>query len=1188
MINRRYNIIKKIGQGRSSVFLCKDADYSDNEIAVKVLSSKAAEIEKAYFRSEYFTLQKLDHPNIIKSFETGTILDKNETDEVEVGSDFITLEYFPSVELLQSDLVNDEKTLKLILKQLCSVLYYLHQSNYIYYDLKPENILIAENNGNLIIKLIDLGFAQIKSDEKKREVKGTVFYIAPELLKNEEHDHRVDLYSLGMLLYSIIYGKFPFDTTDELKIYKAQIETDFEFPKSPGFSENFVNVVKKLLKKNPNDRYQNALQVLNELSIEIDDSITNYLLPVKVFSGRDDVMNILSAYINDKASSEVFTIKGFEGAGKTAVVNTIFEKYKSVVKISSHRGEAGVNFIKYLLKEILFTSSIHQSFSSSEIEKLNILIEESDTNFINELPKAVTDISRKSKFILLVDAFNLLDDLSFELLKTIIQVLQINGIKIILAETSEHYYLSSELNNVKDVLLNSFTDTQVTEFINKSYSSGFPREELVKLIFKYSDFLPGSIISFIKDLLLLRIIRYYPTGVEIHQDGKEVQVLKSSQDVLFDFRLSKMSKPELKVVQIISALDVTIDLNILSELIDIPHQEINEIIKKLQVDNALRQFTTDSSLVITSEGFKKHIYSSIKNKNGFHLVIAEGIKKKLKNFNPMELARQLELAGKQDLSFEVYWGEIENIERHSAYSYGKKILEHLLTLSLDESRLNQVNLKLTEIFFKLSDYRSSIQAFKNLNHNILAKDDLIKVRMIEGGSLIGLGEFESGRNILKKLLKDVKNLETRNEILIELAYTDFEQQQYDNVVKICSTLLKDDKLTPEQKGRSHNLLAMCYIYKSNDLDGALAEFIKAGVHYKNANLPRRVAGIEVNIGNIFNILGHSQKAEEHWKKASEINESVGNLEQEGLILLNTGIYHYKQRRFESAIESYKQALKIFLSLGNQLNQGIVNYNLAEVYIESCEYQNALHSLQIATKIFEDNENYEELSEILYLFGKFYFILGFGEKLSDIIIKFSRILDANKGLEKHSYYLRYLQILSQILRQEVVEIEDLNAIANNLMKMEEVNKYVDVKFTLIKVLISDNELAGALKEINDESLLEIINQNCILQAHRAFFLFQISGNLKTENLLSQLEYLEEAYELIKEENITEVTWRVLLSLSNIYSERGNIQKAKKYCHYAEMLLNFIIENIESTQLRKSYTSQNEIKSAFEKIEKLKSV
>ncbi|HEY7751392.1 MAG TPA: serine/threonine-protein kinase, partial [Ignavibacteriaceae bacterium] len=545
---------------------------------------------------------------IIKSFETGTILDKVETDEVEAGSDFITLEYFPSAELLQSDLVNDEKTLKLILKQLCSVLFYLHQSNYIYYDLKPENILIAENNGNLIIKLIDLGFAQIKSDERKREVKGTVFYIAPELLKNEEHDHRVDLYSLGMLLYSIIYGKFPFDTTDELKIYKAQIETDFEFPKSPGFSENFVNVVKKLLEKNPANRYQNALQVLNELSIEIDESITNYLLPVKVFSGRDDVMNILSAYINDKASSEVFTIKGFEGAGKTAVVNTIFEKYKSVVKISSHRGEAGVNFIKYLLKEILFTSSIHQSFSSSEIEKLNILIEESDTNFINELPKAVTDISRKSKFILLVDAFNLLDDLSFELLKTIIQVLQINGIKIILAETSEHYYLSSELNNVKDVLLNSFTDTQVTEFINKSYSSGFPREELVKLIFKYSDFLPGSIISFIKDLLLLRIIRYYPTGVEIHQDGKEVQVLKSSQDVLFDFRLSKMSKPELKVVQIISALDVTIDLNILSELIDIPHQEINEIIKKLQVDNALRQFTTDSSLVITSEGFKKHIY----------------------------------------------------------------------------------------------------------------------------------------------------------------------------------------------------------------------------------------------------------------------------------------------------------------------------------------------------------------------------------------------------------------------------------------------------------------------------------------------------------------------------------------------------------------------------------------------------
>ena len=60
MINKRYEIVKKIGQGRSVVYLCKDTDLMDAEIAIKVLSSGASDIEKEYFRNEYFTLKKLE------------------------------------------------------------------------------------------------------------------------------------------------------------------------------------------------------------------------------------------------------------------------------------------------------------------------------------------------------------------------------------------------------------------------------------------------------------------------------------------------------------------------------------------------------------------------------------------------------------------------------------------------------------------------------------------------------------------------------------------------------------------------------------------------------------------------------------------------------------------------------------------------------------------------------------------------------------------------------------------------------------------------------------------------------------------------------------------------------------------------------------------------------------------------
>ena len=209
MINERYKILKLIGEGRSKVYLCEDVEFPGKEFALKCLPAGAEQEEIQNFRNEFFTLRKLDHPNIIKAYEIGTILKKDVDDEVELGSKFITLEYFQASELKQSELFEDESTLKEIIRQLCAVLYYLHQANFIYYDLKPENILISGEQQNLKLKLIDLGFASFIPEHKSQQIKGSVQYIAPELLKKEPHDYRVGFYSLGMMLYLIIYNRFP-------------------------------------------------------------------------------------------------------------------------------------------------------------------------------------------------------------------------------------------------------------------------------------------------------------------------------------------------------------------------------------------------------------------------------------------------------------------------------------------------------------------------------------------------------------------------------------------------------------------------------------------------------------------------------------------------------------------------------------------------------------------------------------------------------------------------------------------------------------------------------------------------------------------------------------------------------------------------------------------------------------------
>ena len=99
------------------------------------------------------------------------------------------------------------------------------------------------------IRLIDLGLSEISPSSANYEIKGTAHYIAPELLKKENHDHIVDFYSLGIILYQIIYNRFPFKAKNELDIYKSAIENNFSYPQVEGFSEELIPFYEKVIGK---------------------------------------------------------------------------------------------------------------------------------------------------------------------------------------------------------------------------------------------------------------------------------------------------------------------------------------------------------------------------------------------------------------------------------------------------------------------------------------------------------------------------------------------------------------------------------------------------------------------------------------------------------------------------------------------------------------------------------------------------------------------------------------------------------------------------------------------------------------------------------------------------------------------------------------------------------------------------
>lgn len=1185
MINKRYIVSKKLGEGRSKVFNVIDTEFPDREVAAKFLSPSASSEEKEFFREEFFVLQKLDHPNIIKSFELSCVLIKDEDEDIEIEkfSSFITMEYFSPIPILNYAGLKEEKKLNQIIKQICSVLYYLHQSNYIYYDLKAENILVSELNGNPIIKIIDLGFARNVSSGYEKNIQGTAHYIAPELLKNEQHNFTVDFYSLGMLLYRIVYGKFPFSSDVELDIYKAHIEEEFVLGPSI-YSKKLTNVISKLIKKNPEDRYKNALQIILDLQLPIDFEVVKDLVPAKVFSDRKDAFNILSTYLKDKTSNEAFIVTGFDGSGKTSLLLEIFRQKQFSVYIENTKIKTGLEAVKYIFRKIILTETVYNERQQEYSEIINDVFDKSSKSFFESVKRIFNTLPSGGNLTILIDDYNLYDEFTKESLAEMIRIFQVKGIKIILTESSDFDHSSTTLNNRCDIQLNQFTDHQLSEFLDLSYSPLFPKQELKKYILLYSDLQPGSIKQFIKDLILLKVIKFNNAEVVFESSEDVILALQSSHEELYRMRLSNLNNAELKLAQIISAFEISVEQTVLAALLDVSHEKLKSILNELEKKNIIDSLSLSNAPRINSFNFNKYIYSTINNRIKFHIVLANSIKKLFADFNIMELARQFELANEYEQSVEFLKKEILQAEEINAFAYKRSLLEKALGFDLIQRTFAELTFELVKTLYKLSDYKLVIENLykqKLERYSELEKNELL---FIKGSSLIELRKTEEGKNILTQLKSDLKNKILVRRILVELAYAEYDLNNYETSEEYCKNLLNDKEVTLEDQGRVLNLLSMIELQVKGNPKTSLQYSLEALNKYELAQLPRRVAGTHVNIGTIYDIQGDRIGAEKHWQRALAINSAIGNLEQEGIILLNYGVFHHNHNKFENSIESWQKANKIFNSIGMQNNFAVAVGNMGEVYLQICDYQNSYENLCRAGEIFAQLNNREEELNILFLQGKFWFILGGKDQLKKII-------------ERYEYYSLTLETLSEKLRlnldflrlliifMESKGFEDKKAV---MALVEKANKEgenliaTEIIFLLIEDLTEKKKFTEAIELLNDIDLVNYIQENIIFRVQREYLLGKIAFHTQYENLKSPIEYFEQAYSLLEEESIYELTWKILFTIAETYWERGNFHKAKKPRHYAYELINMIGENITDNKLRSTYFNHPERKKALEKL------
>lgn len=238
-----YKVIEEIGEGAFGKV------YLANHILLNVnVVLKCGLIDDPNIVREIYYHRQLKHKNIVKLYEI--IKTENHL--------WLALEYCQGNELFyyiyeQRHLNID--TVKKLFIQILNGIKYVHSLNLSHRDLKLENILLADKQ-KTIVKLTDFGFVREFNPLKRQflsTICGTTVYMAPELLKNEKYSgFSIDIWSLGIILFTMLYGEMPFDEDDDLKTKYKIIHDD------PVYKEiippDAINLLKKILCKDPYKR----------------------------------------------------------------------------------------------------------------------------------------------------------------------------------------------------------------------------------------------------------------------------------------------------------------------------------------------------------------------------------------------------------------------------------------------------------------------------------------------------------------------------------------------------------------------------------------------------------------------------------------------------------------------------------------------------------------------------------------------------------------------------------------------------------------------------------------------------------------------------------------------------------------------------------------------------------------------
>ncbi len=269
-ITKRFLLQNRVGQGSmSKVWRATDTN-TGRIVALKVLDKvKTRKLEERFKGlkkpTEGEIAVQLRHPHIVQTFEYGHTMDREQ---------FLVMEFVEGVSLsylvdTQNDVMQKDR-MRLII-ELGEAVNYFHRQNWIHRDICPRNVLVSQNENQ--IKLIDFGLVVPNTADfrKPGNRTGTANYMAPELVRRQPTDQRIDVYSFAVTCYEMWTRRFPWESgSSEAVMQRVNQPPEDIRDHAEGIDDEVADIIMRGLATRPDDRWQSMAKVLEALNAAYD------------------------------------------------------------------------------------------------------------------------------------------------------------------------------------------------------------------------------------------------------------------------------------------------------------------------------------------------------------------------------------------------------------------------------------------------------------------------------------------------------------------------------------------------------------------------------------------------------------------------------------------------------------------------------------------------------------------------------------------------------------------------------------------------------------------------------------------------------------------------------------------------------------------------------------------------------